>query len=510
MPFKWKTQKEFYIDYYLKHGQTLTEATFNLPFVRIKKELTDIYNRFQVTNGLAALEWKQAENYEVGEIVCYNNINYKCIVENINKIPNEETEFWQEATASDYSTCPFYNYLSLDNQTPYEPLDLKEYEQSYQYHPATVKFTEDRLRYWFDNEIVANADRLDGEHKDFFCYRSEYLELLKTSLTKENVVDDLITTSKVLPLSANQGKILKDLVDRINALITSNDVNLDEMQEIVNWIKRNREMIQSLGIDSINGLREYLNRINSELRLKPTLQFLKDNIIKIINQENAKFKTQNPNLKGLNADTLDGFHSSYFLASSKFNAREIAHLLEQVPGSLGRIDADKLDGLDSTEFLKRSSSDAPTQDNVYSLGSSAKRWANIYAMYFQGTALKARWADLAEIYDNPTNEQFKYGTIIGINEDGSLEKFNFNKHKRPLGVVSHKPGFILNSDSKGVLIALKGQTPVYIEGAVKIGDEIYAENNGVASTKNKEEKYFIGIALESNNSKEIKLINVKI
>jgi hypothetical protein len=51
------------------------------------------------------------------------------------------------------------------------------------------------------------------------------------------IVDDLLTGGSTSLLSAEQGKVLKIQIDAINTLLTSNDVNLDTVQEIVNAIK---------------------------------------------------------------------------------------------------------------------------------------------------------------------------------------------------------------------------------------------------------------------------------
>ena len=71
-------------------------------------------------------------------------------------------------------------------------------------------------------------------------------------------VDNLTSDSVTRPLSANQGKILKGLIDSINTLLQSDDSTLDELQEIVDFIKLNREDLDSLGISSIAGLEDAL------------------------------------------------------------------------------------------------------------------------------------------------------------------------------------------------------------------------------------------------------------
>jgi hypothetical protein len=62
---------------------------------------------------------------------------------------------------------------------------------------------------------------------EFIQIASQYLQ----------ITDDLITGGRTSLLSAEQGKILQIQIDGINTLLTSNDVNLDTVQELVNAIK---------------------------------------------------------------------------------------------------------------------------------------------------------------------------------------------------------------------------------------------------------------------------------
>ena len=66
------------------------------------------------------------------------------------------------------------------------------------------------------------------------------------ALTPDDIVDNLTSTDATKVLSAAQGKILKDLVDVINAAIASNDPSLDTLQEVVDYIKANNASIASL------------------------------------------------------------------------------------------------------------------------------------------------------------------------------------------------------------------------------------------------------------------------
>jgi hypothetical protein len=73
-------------------------------------------------------------------------------------------------------------------------------------------------------------------------------------VTLSDIVDTLTSTLATASLSANQGRILKDYIDAINAILSSDDTTLDELQEVVAYIKANREDLANLGISNIAGL----------------------------------------------------------------------------------------------------------------------------------------------------------------------------------------------------------------------------------------------------------------
>ena len=69
---------------------------------------------------------------------------------------------------------------------------------------------------------------------------------------------DNLNTEEIKPLSAKQGKVLKGLIDNINRILVSDDTDLDQLQEIVNYIKQNKKILSQLGISNISGLVEAL------------------------------------------------------------------------------------------------------------------------------------------------------------------------------------------------------------------------------------------------------------
>ena len=83
--------------------------------------------------------------------------------------------------------------------------------------------------------------------------------IVNSSLVHNDVVDNVTSTSTDVPLSANQGKILKDLIDNINTLLTSDNVDLDSLQEVVDYIEANRSSLNTLSISNIAGLQTALD-----------------------------------------------------------------------------------------------------------------------------------------------------------------------------------------------------------------------------------------------------------
>jgi len=70
----------------------------------------------------------------------------------------------------------------------------------------------------------------------------------------EAALDVLTSTDALKPLAANQGRVLKGFIDSISALLLSDDNTLDELQEIVTYIKQNKTDLSALGISNIAGL----------------------------------------------------------------------------------------------------------------------------------------------------------------------------------------------------------------------------------------------------------------
>ena len=78
--------------------------------------------------------------------------------------------------------------------------------------------------------------------------------IVGNALVHNDVVDNLTTSTTDVPLSANQGKLLNDAITAINTLLSSDETDLDTLQEIVDFIQVNKTTLDSLSISSISGL----------------------------------------------------------------------------------------------------------------------------------------------------------------------------------------------------------------------------------------------------------------
>lgn len=117
-----------------------------------------------------------------------------------------------------------------------------------------------------------------------------------------------------------------------------------------------------------------------------------------------------------------------------------------------------------------------------------------------GTATASRYADLAEKYlsDRP----YEVGTVVTVG--GSAEVTACSYGSRAIGVVSNKPGFIMNEDlPNGLCVALKGRVPTKIEGTVRKGQRLIAGVNGCAVAVTSAHPDTFAIALEDSEDKTI-------
>jgi len=125
------------------------------------------------------------------------------------------------------------------------------------------------------------------------------------------------------------------------------------------------------------------------------------------------------------------------------------------------------------------------------------------------TASQAQYADLAEKYTTSTGD-LEPGTVVRVtigpgHNDALPEVEPAMQDSIPVGVISTAPAYLMNADSEGQAVALKGRVPVKVTGAVTKGQAVYVDDNGHATASNTG-SMMVGVALESNGDSAVKLV----
>jgi hypothetical protein len=119
---------------------------------------------------------------------------------------------------------------------------------------------------------------------------------------------------------------------------------------------------------------------------------------------------------------------------------------------------------------------------------------NLAANIFNGIATSARYADLAEKY--LADAEYPVGTVMAIG--GAKEITAATINSIVAGVVSGAPAFLMNAElQSGTAVAIKGRVPVLVKGAVAKGDKIGTSSTAGIGAVVTEGDYF-AVALEAD------------
>ncbi|ELH4668418.1 hypothetical protein Q9X44_001940 [Campylobacter coli] len=178
-----------------------------------------------------------------------------------------------------------------------------------------------------------------------------------------NIQDNLESDSTQDALSANQGKILKGLIDEIKQVINITDDDFRNLQDIINYIEENREKFDDLTIANIKGLQaaldSKLNRDDSTY-VAPNSALLESHPASdfVLNENyNAKLIEIQDSLNSINSqiklfETQAGVDSKINQAIRDLNFTEtIQSINEQIARLQGSLDDIDLDAI--TENLQR-------------------------------------------------------------------------------------------------------------------------------------------------------------
>lgn len=205
-----------------------------------------------------------------------------------------------------------------------------------------------------------------------------------------------------------------------------------------------------------------------------------------------------------NASRLNNVEASDTATASSIAARTATGNLvaNQFIGTADKVDRVKIDNdaVDNPSSAYKSAKTTKTANTIAARDSSGNLSANI----FNGTATSVQGADLAEKY--LADKEYEVGTVLIIGGEKEVTASVW-VGQRAVGVVSDKPGLIMNEDLEGgTQVALKGRVPVKVIGQVKKGDRLVAAPDGCAMAVEGTNPDTFAVALESSLNTEVKFI----
>ncbi len=136
--------------------------------------------------------------------------------------------------------------------------------------------------------------------------------------------------------------------------------------------------------------------------------------------------------------------------------------------------------------------------------------------FYHGTATRALYADLAELYSS--DQEYDPGTVLMIGGEAEVTQTTEAFSSEVFGIVSSNPAYLMNSAMEGttVAVALEGRVPCKVIGPVRKGQRLVSsEEPGTARAVSDYEKQealdwyrIVGRALADKDSEGIELIEV--
>jgi len=189
------------------------------------------------------------------------------------------------------------------------------------------------------------------------------------------------------------------------------------------------------------------------------------------------------------------------------------HTIDNIAGLQAALDS-KLGGVGgAVTGTLTTQTVVPTTNAAFDLGSVSARYLNVYAQNFQGTAVRANYADLAERYH--ADAKYPIGSVVKLGGSKEITATTTENDAQVIGVISENPAYLMNDGAgdpnEWLPVAMTGRVRVKIVGPVTKGQRIVSSNEpGVAKAVNDNEitsiMTVIGRALRSDSNPNIKLV----
>ena len=171
--------------------------------------------------------------------------------------------------------------------------------------------------------------------------------------------------------------------------------------------------------------------------------------------------------------------------------------------------------INDTTIFRSNQNNLPDADNTRNLGAVGSRFANAYAVNFNGVASSATYADLAERYESDV--PLAPGTVVCLGGKAEVTACRNLGDPNVFGVVSTNPAYLMNSDAGSnethPPIAFVGRVPAMVLGPVyKFQRLMTSTTEGAVCAWDDDcgTLAIVGRALEDQLSNDVKIIEIVI
>jgi len=429
----------------IQYGTAATSASANHAPLFIKNELNKLYNYTRMKFSESPLLWDIRKTYTIGEYVSFNNKVY---------VANADSKGQTPPGAS----WTLFNTAALDLELKYVQIHTDKYINL---------LTRNSHKMMRANEDSTNA--IMTPKNGLVPWDNGVSSFLGTSTLKFNYVYSV--NGKFTNINSGDIKTTTGTIGTLNSgtITASSKITSKEMKVSNNLITKT---LEATNITASSKVTSNVIDVNSGTTLT-----------------NLSSTSGNINTLTSTSGTINTLNSGNITVQHKLTTSDIqaSNIVSSSVKSTNIVNSNNI----STKTLSVTQS-----ANIPTLHSTT-----ITADNFIGLSSSAKYADIAEKYS--TDVVYEPGTILGFG--GDLELTIYNKNLKLAGVVSTKPGYMLNSEAYGQYIALKGRVPCKIIGNAVKGQYIIASNDGFGEAVNdytfEQSKILLGIAIsDSKNS----------
>jgi len=362
----------------------------------------------------------------------------------------------------------------------------------------------------------ANADTLDNLDGTYYLDSTNFTNVPTTISSIANHSIDALSDVDTTTSAPSSGQVLK-WTGSIWAPATDTDTI---------YIDFNTDFDTRLGSKSTTNLSEGTNLYYTDARADARAQLKINALISgasaafdtLVEIENAMATDTELTsaISGLNHDSLSGFvaneHVDWTAASAgTIHTSNYSNTNTTYTAGTGiSIDASNVISNTATA-VDITGNILPATDNTYDLGTSTKKYKQIY-----GYTVEATFADLAERY--ATDVPYEVATVVVFGGEAEITTTTSPGDVSVAGVISTNPAIKMNAEAGNSethpYVALKGRVPCKMIGPVSKGDLIVTADNepGYAQSigKNDAGRSVFAKSIETDLTEGKKVIEVSI